>query len=100
LQQCCALRVTMSKVQETADDAAISKCSAVRAGYYADPFIAQFLRKPLRRSPLINRGYFARIASVDLIVHRFLGICRAMDTKCQVVSLGAGAAPPARAAAA
>ena len=80
-----------TKVQETADDAALSKCSAVRAGYYADPFISQFFRKPQRRSPLINRGYFARIAAVDLILHRFLAICHANGQKCQVVSLGAGA---------
>ncbi len=75
-----------AKVQETADDAALSKMcvcarllrgfsptpslshtarpppslhehrSAVRLGYVNDPFISYFVRKPQRRSPLINRG--------------------------------------------
>lgn len=73
-----------SKVQETADDAALSKVgaaafwcasryesgcahpamprdrvlqlSSVRAGYIADPFISYFVHKAQRRSPLINRG--------------------------------------------
>ena len=68
-------------MQETADDAALSKVgailrehfitlhflmgrtclsalqlSAVRMGYLSDPFFSYFVQKPQRRSPLINRG--------------------------------------------
>ena len=80
------------KVKETADDAAMSKASAVRHGYYADPYVLEVVKKPVRRSPLINRGYFARVAAVDLIIRRFVELARRSgDARCQVVNLGAGA---------
>ena len=80
-----------TKVQETADDAAISKNSAANAGYYRDPFIQFFIQKTNRRSPLINRGYFARALAVDVLIRRFITICRQSgDGRSQVVVLGAG----------
>jgi tRNA wybutosine-synthesizing protein 4 len=81
------------KVAETADDAALSKLSAARLGYVNDPFIPMFVpsNRPQRRSPLINRGYFARVAAVDLILQRFVATCRRTgDGRSQVISLGAG----------
>ena len=81
-----------TRVAETADDAAVSKASAVRPGYYVDPYVLEVVKKPVRRSPLINRGYFARVAAVDLILRRFTALTRRLgDARCQVVSLGAGA---------
>jgi hypothetical protein len=81
-----------TRVAETADDAAMSKASAVRQGYYADPYVLEIVKKPVRRSPLINRGYFARVTAVDLIVRRFCALARrGGDARCQVVNLGAGA---------
>ena len=65
--------------------------SAARAGYYNDPFISLFCRRTGRRSPLINRGYFARVAAVDLILRRFTAVARRTgDGRSQIVSLGAG----------
>ena len=51
------------------------------------------MRRPVRRSPLINRGYYVRIAAVDLIISRFLTAAwsRGGGTgRAQIVSLGAG----------
>ena len=60
-------------------------------GYYADPFLTFFVRKAIRRSPLINRGYYARVAAVDTMLHRFISIARRTgDGRAQVVNLGAG----------
>jgi tRNA wybutosine-synthesizing protein 4 len=81
-------------IQQTASDAAISKLSSVNLGYYDDPFIQHFVPKQqvLRRAPLINRGYFARVQALDLIVARFLGHgggAGGAESK-QIVVLGAG----------
>jgi tRNA wybutosine-synthesizing protein 4 len=81
------------RVQETANDAAISKLSAVHMGYVNDPFQRFFVSaKFQRRSPLINRGYFARISAVDLILRRFVACATAEDgsARCQIISLGCG----------
>lgn len=51
-----AIRHPESRVYETADDAAVSKLSAIRHGYFNDPFLGLFVRRFQRRSPLINRG--------------------------------------------
>jgi tRNA wybutosine-synthesizing protein 4 len=45
-----------TSVEGTNDDATLSKLSSVNAGYYADPFVGLFVKKPVKRSPLINRG--------------------------------------------
>ncbi|GAB2290065.1 hypothetical protein Dimus_024356, partial [Dionaea muscipula] len=59
-----------------------------------DDYVHLFVRRPVRRSPIINRGYFARWAVLRKLLFEFLGI----DTitrqnnhvKKQVLSLGAG----------
>lgn len=84
-------RTAETKVQETADDAAVSKLSAIRLGYVVDPFMGAFVRKQARRSPLINRGYFSRMSSLEVIIKRFLAVCkRTGDGSSQIVCLGAG----------
>lgn len=40
----------------------VSKLSCVRTGYWQDPYLQHFVRKPSRRSPMINRGYYSRCA--------------------------------------
>ena len=96
-------------VQSTNDDATISKGSAAAVGYVADPFVAHFLpRRPMapttaaaassmradalglaiRRSPLINRGYYARMAAIRHLLRGFAQCCRTPEF--QVLSLGAG----------
>lgn len=49
-----------TSVQGTNDDAQVSKLSCVRAGYFKDEYLHHFVRKPSRRSPMINRGYYSR----------------------------------------
>jgi tRNA wybutosine-synthesizing protein 4 len=43
-------------VQATASDACVSKLSATTKGYIDDPFVCHFVKKPVKRQPLINRG--------------------------------------------
>ena len=82
-------------VLATSDDAAVSKLSCVTAGYYSDPYVQHFVRQPSRRPPLINRGYYSRVAAIHKILQRFLTTplpASASDLPApkQVVSLGAG----------
>lgn len=78
-------------VVATNDDAAICKYQAVLKGYYHDPFIELFISSKAkssvpRKAPEINRGYYARSASIAFIVEKFIEIYQTV----QVVSLGAG----------
>ncbi|OQS01527.1 leucine carboxyl methyltransferase [Achlya hypogyna] len=72
-------------VQETASDAASCKLSAARLGYWEDPF-AHMFSSHHRKMPIINRGYYARVRSIELLLQRFLGT----PGKRQVLVLGAG----------
>ena len=61
-------------VQSTNDDAATCKCSAVRLGYWKDPYV-QFFAKPCdRKPPEINRGYYARVKGIDSLLKQFLQV--------------------------
>ena len=61
-------------VQSTNDDAATCKCSAVRLGYWKDPYV-QFFAKPCdRKPPEINRGYYARVKEIDSLLKQFLQV--------------------------
>ncbi|CAI5502780.1 unnamed protein product [Closterium sp. Naga37s-1] len=98
-------------VQATNDDATVSKLSCVAKGYFQDPFVKLFVRRPARRSPVIHRGYFARWAALQQLVDQFLSVygsahnedkARAPsqgesrestggpDVALQIISLGAG----------
>lgn len=64
-------------VAQTSDDAATSKFSAMSLGYFRDDFLEHFLTGPretarARRAPLINRGYWARVAAVTSVVQEFM----------------------------
>ena len=63
-----------ASVQGTSDDAATSKTSAMQLGYFSDEFLEYFVppQHQARRPPLINRGYWARVAAVTQIIHEFL----------------------------
>ncbi|CAL0329501.1 unnamed protein product [Lupinus luteus] len=74
-------------VQATNDDASASKLSCVKKSYMKDDYIHLFVRKPLKRSPIINRGYFARWAAFRKLLYQFLDVG---STKKQILSLGAG----------
>ncbi|CAO0795251.1 unnamed protein product [Mucor circinelloides] len=74
-------------VRGTNDDATVSRLSAVNLGYFQDPFVKLFVKKPTRRSPIINRGTFIRSYAIDSIVSQFLNM---PGPKKQIVALGAG----------
>ncbi|KAE9600781.1 putative transferase [Lupinus albus] len=74
-------------VQATNDDASASKLSCVKKCYMKDDYVHLFVRKPLKRSPIINRGYFARWAAFRKLLYQFLDVG---STKKQILSLGAG----------
>ena len=78
-------------VVATNDDAAICKYQAVLKGYYTDPFIDKLITNKAktsmpRKPPEINRGYYARSASVAYIVEKFIE----SHADGQIISLGAG----------
>lgn len=77
----------------TSDDAAVSKMSCVNLGYYADPDLPYFVSKHAisRRPPLINRGYYARVAAVQTILNDFLSAkSDQSNNQRQIISIGAG----------
>lgn len=59
-----------------------------------DDYIHLFARRPVRRSPIINRGYFARWAALRKLLFQFLDCESNIDGKCdtkkQILSFGAG----------
>ncbi|XP_025015447.2 leucine carboxyl methyltransferase 1 homolog isoform X2 [Ricinus communis] len=81
-------------VQATNDDASASKLSCVKKGYMKDNYIHLFVRRPVRRSPIINRGYYARWAALRKLMYQFLDCEMNGDekghTKKQILSIGAG----------
>lgn len=91
---------TDTAVQNTNDDATVSKLSCVRKGYFKDDYVHHFVRRQNRRSPVINRGYYARWAAMRQLVDQFLGGGAgarggavdggAEGLKQQILSLGAG----------
>ncbi|KAI8878956.1 leucine carboxyl methyltransferase [Backusella circina FSU 941] len=76
-------------VRGTNDDATVSRLSAVKLGYFNDPFVHLFVRQPVRRSPIINRGSFIRSYAIDTLVKQFLSLS-SPNKKKQIVALGAG----------
>nr|CAG4638547.1 EOG090X08O3 [Cyclestheria hislopi] len=74
-------------VRATNDEASICKRFAVHMGYWKDPYISFLVRSAERKTPEINRGYFARVKGIQRLVHKFLKITKG---DCQIVNLGAG----------
>eukprot|EP00250_Pteridium_aquilinum_P024477 c2912_g1_i1 orf=306-1325(-) len=80
-------------VQATNDEASTSKLSCVKKGYMQDEYVQYFVRRPTRRSPIINRGYFSRWASIRKLLLQFLEAeapSSGGHSKKQILSLGAG----------
>ncbi|KAF9614503.1 hypothetical protein IFM89_018942 [Coptis chinensis] len=80
-------RSNTAAVQATNDDASASKLSCVKKGYMKDDYIHLFVRRPVRRSPIINRGYYARWAALRKMLLQFL---KCESQRKQILSLGAG----------
>ena len=59
-------------IRATNDDAASCKRFAVQQGYWKDPYIQYMVRSAERKAPEINRGYYARVQSVQSLLKDFL----------------------------
>lgn len=86
----------------TASDAMVCKYSAVISGYYSDPFIQTLFSKNIirrnhnsligspgssvKKPPIINRGYYARVKSIDDVLCKFLSssTCDTVDSTTHV----------------
>lgn len=78
-------------VRDTDNDAAVSRLSAVNAGYLDDPFAQYFVKRSQTRPPLINIGTFLRTWAIDQLVNQFLGAPgHGEPQKKQILSVGAG----------
>lgn len=76
-------------VQQTDQDASVSRLSAVEAGYLDDPFAKYFVPGGgQRRFPIINRGTYVRTKAIDNLVDEFLS--KNPAHRKQIISLGAG----------
>eukprot|EP01137_Pigoraptor_chileana_P019174 Opistho-2@79824 len=75
-------------VRGTNDDAAQCKLSAVALGYWDDPHLKSFVKRAERRQPLINRGYWTRVAAMHSLLRQFFR--QWGDSELQIVNLGAG----------
>jgi tRNA wybutosine-synthesizing protein 4 len=83
------------KTKFTALDSIACKYYASTLGYIKDPCLEVINRRltksnveERRRSPLINRGYFARVEAVNMVMKQFLGATDGIDR--QILILGCG----------
>ena len=74
---------------QTNNSSIVSKRSVERLYFPNEPhYFRYFVKKPQRRAPLINRGYWLRMKAIDHTVHLFL---EAPSNKRKVViNLGCG----------
>ncbi len=62
-------------IQLTNDEAADCKRAAVHMGYYDDQYLDAFFHQKVdKKEPEINRGYWARIRAVRILVDKFLKV--------------------------
>lgn len=104
---------SLEAVQSTNDDASECKRCAVDLNYWKDKYIHFFVRHYERKTPEINRGYFARVCGVNAVVKSFLDVrfllsnfvfyvyttlyfiamhymFQKTGNKCQIINLGCG----------
>lgn len=74
-------------VKATNDDASECKRCAVQLGYWQDKYITHFIRPTERRTPEINRGYYARVKGVETFIYQFL---KKAGDNAQIINLGCG----------
>lgn len=73
---------------QTNDSSIVSKRSVERL-YHPEPhFFRYFVKKPQRRSPLINRGYWLRMHLIEHVVNIFLD--EPSEKKKVILNLGCG----------
>lgn len=66
-------------VQATNDDASECKRSAIKLGYWKDDYIGYFIKSAERKAPEINRGYFARVKGVEILIEKFLQVNESVE---------------------
>ena len=72
------------------------KRSAVRYGYWSDPYLEAMIPAPSRvsgdsrKAPEIHLGYFTRIKGLWHLLDRVVSLCVDADSNYQVINLGAG----------
>lgn len=82
---------TDEAVQQTHMDAALAKASCARLGYFRDEWTELLVRgSQAKRSPLIHRGYWTRVAAIRRAVKNFLASCPDDGKGLQIVNLGSG----------
>ncbi|KAL8732477.1 MAG: hypothetical protein Q9166_002691 [cf. Caloplaca sp. 2 TL-2023] len=79
------------KIMNTNNSSIVSKRSVERLYLEKPHFFRYFVKKPIRRSPLINRGYWLRMHAVEQNVSRFLK--EPSEKKKTVLNLGCGYDP-------
>lgn len=67
-------------IKATNDDASECKKSAVQLGYWSDNFIGLFVKQQSRKAPEINRGYYARVKSIEVLLDKFLKVITGFAT--------------------
>ena len=75
-------------VMGTNNSSIVSKRSVERIYLHEPHFFRYFVKKPQRRSPLINRGYWLRMHAIDKVVEHFL--MQARDARKVILNLGCG----------
>lgn len=72
-------------VMATNDDAAQCKRFAVEKGYWQDPYIALLVPKGRAgHAPEINKGYYARVTSIRVLVEKFIKVIFPVKSLLQV----------------
>ncbi|OAG42950.1 hypothetical protein AYO21_02901 [Fonsecaea monophora] len=78
-------------VMGTNNSSIVSKRSVEKLYLPQPHFYRYFVKKPIRRSPTINRGYWLRMRAVDWVVRQFLE--KPSDLQKVVINLGCGYDP-------
>ncbi|KAL2135617.1 hypothetical protein VTI74DRAFT_7764 [Chaetomium olivicolor] len=79
------------QVMATNNSSIVSKRSVEKLYYPDEPhFFRYFVKRFLRRAPLINRGYWLRLRAIDVLVRDFLKGVKGRGRRGVVVNLGCG----------
>lgn len=86
------IHIASTDYPQTNNSSIVSKRSVERLYFPDEPhFFRYFVKKPQRRSPLINRGYWLRMRCIDHVVRKFLE--EPSKSRKIVVNLGCGYDP-------
>jgi tRNA wybutosine-synthesizing protein 4 len=75
-------------VEDTNAEALVAKLSAIHLGYFPDRYADRFCKTTSKKECIINRGYWARVEAIRMIIERFLNTYEGQHR--QIISLGAG----------